>query len=409
MAASHDASQGSVGVFAAEAGRIAQDDEATMKPIPILTAVIVMAVLFFLVFQRDMLVDLAGGADEPEPPAEPEDRAADAQPKAVSVVAARSTSKVIDSAVVLRGRTEAARQVDVRAETSGLVISEPLRKGVSVATGDLLCRLDPGTSDIALAEAEARLEEAKAALADAEVNERAAERLNEGGFAAETRVTAARAQVQSSRAMVQSAEAAIAAADKEITRLDIRAPFSGLLESDTAEIGSLLQPGALCATIIQLNPIKLVGFVPETDVGRIELGAQAGARLASGREVSGNVTFISRSADEATRTFRVEVAVDNADLSVRDGQTAEIVIASEGAEAHLLPQSALTLSNDGQLGVRLVSPAQQAAFVPVSVLRDTTDGIWVAGLSETVDVIVVGQEYVTDGVPVAPTYRETVE
>ncbi|MEM9031835.1 MAG: efflux RND transporter periplasmic adaptor subunit, partial [Pseudomonadota bacterium] len=108
-------------------------------------------------------------------------------------------------------------------------------------------------------------------------------------------------------------------------------------------------------------------------------------------------------------TFRVEVAVDNADLSVRDGQTAEIVIASEGAEAHLLPQSALTLSNDGQLGVRLVSPAQQAAFVPVSVLRDTTDGIWVAGLSETVDVIVVGQEYVTDGVPVAPTYRETVE
>lgn len=381
-----------------------------MRPIPILTAAVVMAVLYFLVFQRDTLMSVATGDT---PPAAEAAEEAGASPesgepagKPVSVVAKRSTAEVVDSAVILRGRTEAARQVDLRAETSGLVVSEPLRKGTSVAAGEVICRLDPGTRDIALAEAEARLEEARAGLADAEVNASAAERLSVDGFAAETRVTAARANVQSAHASVQSAEAAIAGAEREIGLLEIRAPFSGLLESDAAEVGSLLQPGALCATVIQLNPIKLVGFVPETAVGRVERGAPAGARLASGREVTGTVTFISRSADDATRTFRVEVTVSNSDLAIRDGQTAEIAVASDGAVAHLLPQSALTLSDDGALGVRLVAADETAAFAPVSLLRDTTEGVWVTGLDETADVIVVGQEYVTDGVRVAPTYRE---
>ncbi len=390
-----------------------------MRIVSIFTAIVVVTALYLLVFQREALLGFARGDETPvatETAAATGEDTPDAATAetvtpegTVAVVALKSEASVVDSAVVVRGRTEAARQVDVRAETSGLVISEPLRKGASVAAGEILCKLDPGTRDVALAEANARLEEARAGLADAEINERAAARLSEDGFAAETRVTAARAMVQSARAAVQSAEAGIAGARKEIDRLDLRAPFSGLLESDGAEIGSLLQPGALCATVIQLNPIKLVGFVPETEVDRIEIRAPAAARLASGREVIGNVTFLSRSADMNTRTFQVEVEVDNNDLSIRDGQTVEIAIASDGARAHLLPQSALTLSNEGRLGVRLVDENDTAAFAPVSVLRDTADGIWVAGLDEAVSVIIVGQEYVTDGVPVAPSYREATQ
>ena len=119
------------------------------------------------------------------------------------------------------------------------------------------------------------------------------------------------------------------------------------------------------------------------------------------------MTFLSRSADPLTRTFRVELQVPNADLSIRDGQTAEILIAAEGADAHLLPASALTLNDDGDLGVRLVAEDSTAQFAPLRVLRDTADGIWVAGLPETANVITVGQEYVTDGVPVLPEYEET--
>ena len=99
------------------------------------------------------------------------------------------------------------------------------------------------------------------------------------------------------------------------------------------------------------------------------------------------------------------MAVDNADLSIRDGQTAEIIIGGGGTAAHFIPQSALTLNDEGRLGVRIVQN-DTAQFAPVSVLRDTTTGIWVDGLSDRVDVIVVGQEFVTDGVPVAVTLRE---
>ena len=293
----------------------------------------------------------------------------------------------------------------MRAETTGQIISDPLRKGSFVEAGELICELEPGTRQAALAEAESRLSQAQAALREAEINNTAASRLSEGGFASETRVAAAQATTEAARAAVQSAEAGIKVAENELENLKIVAPFAGLLESDSAELGELLQPGSLCATIIQLNPIRLVGFVPEAMVDRIRIGALAGARLTTGQEIVGTVTFLSRSADENTRTFRVDVEVENSDLAIRDGQTAEIAIQSDGEIAHLLPQSALTLDDSGALGVRLVEDGL-AAFTPVKAVRDATDGIWVTGLNETAEVIVVGQEFVTDGVALDVTYRE---
>lgn len=359
-----------------------------MRLVPVLLAVLVTAFLFALVLHRDALLAFAGN----EPAAPTSAAAAPDGPAPVRVVALASSARGIEDAVILRGETQAAREVELRAETAGRVVSDPLRRGAFVAEDQIICQIDIGTRDAMLAEAEAR-------LADARINFAAADRLSQDGFASSTRVA-------TTEANLRAAEAAVAAAAKEIERLTIKAPFAGILESDSAEVGSLLQPGGLCATVIQLDPIRLVGFVPETEVDRITPDAMAGARLATGQEVTGRVTFISRSADPMTRTFRVDIDVPNADLAIRDGQTAEIAIAAQGTRAHLLPQSALTLNDDGALGVRLVGADQQAVFAPVSLLRDTAQGVWVSGLDDKVDVIVVGQEYVTDGVPVIPTYRE---
>jgi multidrug efflux system membrane fusion protein len=270
-------------------------------------------------------------------------------------------------------------------------------------------------------EAEARVSEAQARLEEAMINQNAAARLSEDGFASQTRlasadaavaaakagVSSATAGLRAARSGIEAATASVASAEKEIERLTIKAPFAGLLESDTAELGSLLQPGALCANIIQLDPIKLVAYLPETEVNRVTLGSSAGARLAAGGDdLIGEVTFISRSADPATRTFRVDIEVPNPAQNIRDGQTAEIAIASEGVLAHLIPQSAMTLNDEGTLGVRLVDDAAVVSFAAVSVMRDTAKGIWVTGLPQTANVIVTGQEYVTAGVVVAPTYQD---
>ena len=102
----------------------------------------------------------------------------------------------------------------------------------------------------------------------------------------------------------------------------------------------------------------------------------------------------------------MDIQVPNPELSLRDGQTAEIEIAAEGTNAHLLPTSAMTLNDEGTLGVRTVGEDKLVSFVPVSLLRDTPNGAWLAGLPAEADVIVIGQEYVTDGVEVAPVFRE---
>ena len=402
-----------------------------MRLIPALTALLVAAFLYFAVFKREALILFAAGGESPNDATQ---EAEEPSIAAVGVVARHSVAQSIDSAVILRGQTRANRQVDVRSEVSARVISPPLRKGVFVNTDDVLCQLDPGTRNATLAdtranllesqskvpEAQARLEEAHALVKEAMITINAAQKLSEGGYASETRVAQAVAAVRSSEAAVQSAisgvesakagiqsaQARIAEAEKDIERLTIKAPFEGLLESDSAELGSLMQPGSLCATVIQLDPIKVIGFVPETAVNRVEVGALAKADLTSGLQVQGRVTFLSRSADPETRTFLVEIDVANADLSIRDGQTAEIVIGAEGQKAHLLPQSVLTLNDEGKMGVRLVDAGSKALFQPVTLMRDTVDGIWVSGLPDKADVILVGQEFVIDGVPVAPTYQE---
>lgn len=421
-----------------------------MKLIPLITAIVVSLGLYFLVIQRETLFAFARGEDPVQPSAteaekengdsamaEPADQAEQLAENRVGVVALHSQAQVFDSAVILRGMTQAVRQVDVRSETSSIVISAPLRKGQRVKTGDVLCKLDPGTRPAALVEAqarltearakmpesEARLDEARAKLGEAKINLTAAQKLSEGGYASETRLAASKADersavagvasamggLETSRAGIETAIAAVGAARKELSRLTIQAPFDGLLESDTAELGSLVLPGDLCATVIQLDTIKVVGFVPETQVDRIAVGSMARAELATGRQVQGKVTFVSRSADQATRTFEVEISVANPDLAIRDGQTADIAISAEGAKAHKLPQSALTLNNEGQLGVRVVREDLTAGFNAVELLRDEADGIWVGGLPETADVIVIGQDFVISGVALAPTYKEAAQ
>lgn len=554
-----------------------------MRPLPVLTAILVCVALFFAVLQRDALLGFVAevtgeaapavdDAVQAAPTTIAEDEAEDGVER-VRVVAIRSEAQVVPDAVLLRGQTEAARQVTVAAETQGQIVSPPLPRGARVEAGQLLCELDPGTraatlaeAQAALAEARARIPEARARVAEAEarrpeararvaeanaalpaararvaearaalpaararlreaearlpesqarvavaeasradaqarvaeaearleearINLNAAERLGEDGFASQTRVAnaqaafrsaeagltaartnvdaveadieAARAAVEGARAgvenarsqvsgaeaaieaaisqvagaeagvesagagisgadagveaasagiegvtaAIQSAEAAVERASLDIEKLTIEAPFAGVLESDTAELGTLLQPGGACATILQLDPIVLVGFVAEGDVDRLSEGARAGARFLSGREVAGTVRFLGRQADPVTRTFRVEVEVPNPDLSVRDGQTVEMLIETESARAHLIPASALTLDDAGTLGLRVIENGV-AAFAPVDLLRDTPEGVLLAGLPDAADVIVVGQEYVTDGVAVEPTFRE---
>ncbi len=354
-----------------------------MRPVPIFLALSICLAIAAFIFKGT-------GTETEEQVTVTSDNTVEAFPP-VSVLVQKSVAQTVTNGIVLRGQTEAFRQIVVQAETSGKVISKPLRKGTLVTEGQLLCSLEVSTKSADLAEAKARLLEASA-------NNKGARGLVQKGIISETAAFAREAALESAQANVDRAE-------RELHNLSIKAPFSGLLESDTAEFGSYMQRGSACATVLQLNPMKLVGFATEAQVARIMMDATAGARLLSGQEVHGKVTFVSRRADSITKTFRVEVTVPNKDDSLRDGSTADIFIALLGVKGHLLPQSALTLNGEGVLGIRAVADGK-AKFMPVNIIRDSAEGMWISGLPAQVDIIVVGQEYVTDGHQVAVTFKE---
>ncbi len=177
----------------------------------------------------------------------------------------------------------------------------------------------------------------------------------------------------------------------------IVAPFSGYLETLRVEEGDFLNTGAVCAALIDPDPMLLVADIAEKDIAQVELGSEASAKLISGRYISGAVTFIASSADKNTRTFRVEISVDNKDRTIRDGVSAEIYIKGKQEAAHKISPAILSLNDQGKLGVRTVTADNRVEFKEINILEDTNSGMWVSGLGEEARIITLGQEYVFQG------------
>lgn len=305
-------------------------------------------------------------------------------------------AKAMPIEVPLRGRTEAKASVTAVAETAGSVDVMHVTKGQRVAAGDLLCTLDQGTRAAGVAQAEA-------ALAQAQLSFDTNADLRARGLAAPNTANAVEVALRQAQAGLDNAKA-------ELARTEIRAKVAGLVQDPIALAGAMLNPGSPCATIVQLNPIVFTGMVPEAHIGLARIGLDARIKTVTGQDVEGKVTYISAVADNATRAFRAEIEIPNEDYAIRDGVTAEAVVNIGTAPGHLLPQSVLTLDDEGVLGVRTVEN-DVVAFYPITIVSDTREGVWVTGLPISADVITIGQENVTTGqhVEASPAPASTTE
>ena len=123
----------------------------------------------------------------------------------------------------------------------------------------------------------------------------------------------------------------------------------------------------------------------------------AEARLATGETVRGRIRYVAPVADEATRTFTVELEVANANGNLRAGGTAELRIPAQTVLAHRVSPSLLTLDDAGNVGVKIINDRGEVEFVVADIALSSNDGVWLAGLPETATIITVGQGYVTSG------------
>ena len=296
---------------------------------------------------------------------------------------ARLSAVPHEANITLRGHTEALHQVDVRAEVDGVIASLHFEKGDRVKQGQVLC-------EIKLNDRGARAAQAGAQMAQASKELEVARELYKEGFRSKT-------QLAQATAAFEAAKAGASTMNIQLANTRIRAPFAGIVEERYANVGDYLPVGSKCAMVLAPEPFLAVGTVSEDLVSQIAPGNKARVKLVTGENVEGTVRFVAEHADSATRTFRVEVEVPNPDAKLRSGVSADIVVVPlRQVPAYRISPGILVLDDSGAVGVRVVQK-NVARFLPVQVISDGPDGMWISGLPMTTDVITVGQEFVGNG------------
>lgn len=293
--------------------------------------------------------------------------------------------------LVLSGRTEADKKVSIVARTQAIVTELRVKRGDRVKAGDVLAVLtDDGRN--------AQLQQARALVQQRRAEYEARSKLIEQG-------NLPKLELNTIASQLRAAEASLAQAEAELERIRIVAPWDGVVDQVSAEQGQFLMmmpamgasagPNEI-ARMIALDPIIAIVEVSEKRLGGIRLGEAAELRLVSGEVVKGKVRYISKSASATTRTYRVDIEAPNPGNRIADGITAEVAISLAAVEATKVPRSALVFSAEGKLGIRIVTAESKVAFVPVELVSDEQQSMWVKGVPAGARVIVQGQDFVRE-------------
>ena len=339
----------------------------------------------------------------------------------------------IDQSIELQGQTTHNKKIDVKSETTGNIINIAFKRGDKVSKGEELIKisienrkellnsaikdLDRLNKELELNEKNKinRLSQNKELIKLYEIEFASAKQLIDKGLSSKSKLSLASFNLANARsdqedilitfesqqssigAQIANVRSQLKNIELDIDKTVINSPFSGIISDKMIEESEYITPGNIMFTIIDLNPIKIQGYLSEFDVNKVSLGTKAIIENTNGLKKNGTISFISPSAETSTRTFEITIEADNADLSFKSGITTKITIAGSELKAHKIPPSILTLQDDGTVGVKAVNDENIVIFYPTTSVKDTIDGIWVSGLPDKVNLIVTGQECVAVG------------
>ena len=327
---------------------------------------------------------VSGQFGEEAPKEAPDSLITNTAPAQQSSVRVRTQSaEEIMRTIVVNGETAPARIVDIAAETDGRVEFVGASRGSNVDRNTVIVRLDER-------DRKARLAQAEATLRQREVEYQGRLKLKGESYVSE-------AQLQQAIAELEAAKTELKRAQLDLEYMTIRAPFGGALQERHVEIGDFVKSGDPIARFVDNRTIIVTANVSEFDAGYVQTGQKAQAQLATGETVHGTIRYVAPVADEATRTFTVELEVDNGAGTLRAGGTAELQIPAERVLAHRISPSLLTLDDAGNIGVKIINDDGEVEFVVADVALSTNNGVWVAGLPDLATIITVGQGFVVPG------------
>ena len=335
--------------------------------------------------------------------------------------------------ITLQGQTVYNRTINVKSETTGNIIKKNYKRGKIVTSNELLVEisiedrqelLNSYTKDLERINKEILINKqkkdnsilkTKEQIKLFEIEYQSAKQLIDKGLSSKSKLSLASFNLanaksnlrdielnyQSQFANLESQIANIKSKIKKITididNTKISSPFEGIINDSYVELGDYVRPGDVLFSLVDLNPIKIQGYLSETDVNNIKIGTKAVVTTSNSITKTGKITFISPTAETATRTFEITVEANNDDLLFKSGITASIKIKGSSIKAHKISPSILTLQDDGTVGIKAIDENNKVVFYPIKKEIDTIDGMWVSGLPDEVKLIITGQEYITVG------------
>ena len=312
-----------------------------------------------------------------------------------SVQVERFHAKSITPELVIHGETAPSKEVLISSEISGKVTAIHAREGDFVKKGQLILEIDPKGKV-------QQVNQAKAMVKQKTLEHKANQSLIGKGLQNETRLAASEAELESAKAQLELLSIELAATK-------IRAPFSGILENRQVEVGSYLRGGDPIIKVMDFNPFIIKSFAAEKDLHLIKAGQTALGKTLDGKSLEGKIRYVSSTSNKASRTFAVELEIPNPSERQADGVTANISIPLGTTDGVFISPALLSLNENGTLGAKLVDENQQVVFAPVELVKAEALGIWVSGLPNPVDLIVVGQSFVSAGEKVNPVFKSPVD
>jgi len=342
-------------------------------------------------------------------------------------------SSLIDQSIELQGQTIHNKKIDVKSETSGKIKNIKFARGNKVSSNSEMINISLEDRNEKLLSAKKDLERlSKEVILNEknrdnllrqniqrielyEIEYASAKQLIDKGLSSKSKLSLASfnlANAQADRedikikfestlanleAQISNVKSVLKNIKLDIEKTTIKAPFDGIVSEKMVEETEFISVGTPLFTIIDLDPIKIEGYLSEFDVNKVSVGTKALIEDSNGIKKNGIISFISPSAEISTRTFEITIEADNKDLSYKSGITTKIIIKGSELKAHKIPPSILTLLDDGSVGVKAVDDENKVTFYPIKTIKDTIDGMWVSGLPQKVNLIVSGQEYISIG------------
>jgi membrane fusion protein, multidrug efflux system len=340
---------------------------------------------------------LVSGRSSDTPVALP--KASNVSAQDMRLVVRRSEAQQVQRMATVQGQLKPSKDVKIMAQTSGQVEEILAKEGQMLKSGDAILRLD-------MQDREERLKAAQASLHFREKEFEARRKLYAKGY--ESALTRARASAE-----LEQARAEIKRMKQEIGFTKVIAPFDGVVETIHVEVGDFGGIGVFgaegaVARMVALDPMLAVGYVSQADRSFVDEHAPIHVLLADGSEHVGKLSMLAHVAQDETRSYAMEVTLENPEIKLIAGQNITIKVPLNYAQGHYIPSSALSLDDAGVLRVKTLDKDSKVHAQTVEVLSEDAEGVWVRGLEDHARILIVGHHYVTDGMSV-PESRLTYE